>query len=60
MFGLTKSLLLVETIVDKGNLVIFYSCNCSMIPEEGPKHVIAKRIKNKNNDLTNLMLVILK
>ncbi len=46
MFGLTKSLLLVETIVDKGNLVILYSCNCSVIPKKGPKHVIAKGIKN--------------
>jgi hypothetical protein len=60
VFGLTKSLLLVETIVDRGNLIILNSCNCLVIPKKGPKHVIVEGIKNKNNDLTNLMFVILK
>jgi hypothetical protein len=53
-------MLSIEKIVNKGNIVIFYSSNCLVIPEKGPKHVIAKGIKNKNNDLTNLMLIILK
>jgi hypothetical protein len=60
VFGLTKSLLSVETIVDKGNLLIFYSFNCLVIPKKGPKHVIVEGIKNFKNDLTNLMLIILK
>jgi hypothetical protein len=49
--GLTKSLLLVGSIIDKGNIVIFDGSKCLILDSNEPKKVIAKVMRDSINGL---------
>ncbi len=49
--SLTKNLLLVGSIIDKGNIVIFDASKCLILDSNEPKKVIAKAVRDSTNGL---------
>jgi hypothetical protein len=47
--NLTKNLLLVGSIIDKGNIVIFDSSKCLILDSNEPKIIIAKVVRDSTN-----------
>jgi hypothetical protein len=47
--GLTKNLLLVGSIINKGNIIIFDVSKCLILDSNEPKKVIAKTMKDNTN-----------
>ncbi len=47
----TKNLLLVGSIIDKGNIVIFDASKCLILDSNEPKKVIAKVVRDSTNGL---------
>jgi len=48
---LTKNLLLVGSIIDKRNIVIFDASKCLILDSNEPKKVIAKTMRDNTNGL---------
>jgi len=47
----TKNLLLVGSIIDKGNIVIFDASKCLILDSNEPKKIITKVVRDNTNDL---------
>jgi hypothetical protein len=51
VLDLTKNLLLVGSIIDKRNIVIFDASKCLILDSNEPKKVIAKAMRDITNGL---------
>jgi hypothetical protein len=51
VLDLTKNLLLVGSIIDKRNIVIFDVSKCLILDSNEPKKVIAKAMRDSTNGL---------
>jgi len=49
--GLTKNFLLVGSIIDKGNIVIFDASKCLILDSNEPKKIKAKAMRDNTNGL---------
>jgi hypothetical protein len=52
--SLTKNLLLVESIIDKGHVVVFDSDKCLVILKHDPKAIVVNRLQNNSIGLSKM------